>query len=388
MNLKNPTTNLQENSFILCIDKQSSSSEETFGHNVPVMFFLGTNDSIRWPLISAHAPYHAPVMEGLNYHLGLQIGRQELSHWSLVTPPNSMSIQGCQSKHISSVVEEYTVQTMQATQNNLGLIRVFKPTILFQAPPLPTLQQILRPPELKNSAAAFWNQTFSPIGFPSFTAPPPPVSFHTEARPMVSSFCQASSLNSGQSSKSLESPPLSLLLDHEDSRDKSIICLAAKTRKKKYPCPLCDIRCSNNGQLQGHLRIHTGEKPFKCSFDGCDRRFARNEELTRHKRIHTGVRPHKCEICSKAFGRKDHLSKHKKTHLQVAEKKVFTCVVLGCGQKYSRSDALTRHQWTAHSLTKASSRAVKGLPRDSSVLQAINPVPTSTSWLNSRYTNL
>lgn len=31
-----------------------------------------------------------------------------------------------------------------------------------------------------------------------------------------------------------------------------------KQRPKKYKCPHCDVAFSNNGQLKGHIRIHTG----------------------------------------------------------------------------------------------------------------------------------
>lgn len=61
----------------------------------------------------------------------------------------------------------------------------------------------------------------------------------------------------------------------------------------------------------------SGEKPYKCTWEGCTWKFARSDELTRHFRKHTGIKPFQCPDCDRSFSRSDHLALHRKRHMLV-----------------------------------------------------------------------
>jgi KRAB domain-containing zinc finger protein len=58
---------------------------------------------------------------------------------------------------------------------------------------------------------------------------------------------------------------------------------------------VCDKVFSQNQHLQYHIRIHTGDKPYKC--DICGKGFSQNSNLQMHIRTHKGDKLYKCDIC-------------------------------------------------------------------------------------------
>ena len=80
------------------------------------------------------------------------------------------------------------------------------------------------------------------------------------------------------------------------------------THDLKHTCPICSKSFSRPWLLQGHIRSHSGEKPYGCAH--CGKAFADRSNLRAHMQTHSSFKHYKCKRCDKTFALKSYLNKH------------------------------------------------------------------------------
>lgn len=104
---------------------------------------------------------------------------------------------------------------------------------------------------------------------------------------------------------------------------------------RPFKCDVCNKFYSSKSALNGHMKIHTGEK-FDC--DICGKKSTQRAAHIIHMRLHSGEKDYVCEVCGKGFIRKDMMTLHIR---RVHELYQFPCPY--CEDKFN-----TRYQLEVH----------------------------------------
>ncbi|XP_052061305.1 zinc finger protein ZFAT-like [Mytilus californianus] len=81
---------------------------------------------------------------------------------------------------------------------------------------------------------------------------------------------------------------------------------------KPYKCPLCPHSCRSKNNLQAHMLRHTDEKPYTCN--ECGKPYKSKTALRWHVRSHTDGKMFKCMKCNYEATQRSHLKRHMETH--------------------------------------------------------------------------
>ncbi|MBN3271875.1 ZN407 protein, partial [Polyodon spathula] len=108
---------------------------------------------------------------------------------------------------------------------------------------------------------------------------------------------------------------------------------------RKFECKLCDRSFSEKWALNNHMKLHIGEKPFKCAWPTCHYSFLTLSAMKDHYRTHTGEKSFLCDLCGFAGGTRHALTKHRRQH---TGEKPFKCEL--CNFASTTQSHLTRHK--------------------------------------------
>ncbi|EPY78615.1 hypothetical protein CB1_001033025 [Camelus ferus] len=117
------------------------------------------------------------------------------------------------------------------------------------------------------------------------------------------------------------------------------LLLGALDSFRKFSCHLCDRSFTEKWALNNHMKLHTGEKPFKCTWPTCHYSFLTASAMKDHYRTHTGEKSFLCDLCGFAGGTRHALTKHRRQH---TGEKPFKCDE--CNFASTTQSHLTRHK--------------------------------------------
>ncbi|KAJ0169540.1 hypothetical protein K1T71_014725 [Dendrolimus kikuchii] len=122
--------------------------------------------------------------------------------------------------------------------------------------------------------------------------------------------------------------------------------------KLKYACELCEKKFAKAKRLEEHnVAVHLNAKPIHCTTQGCTFTCSSRPVLPTHVRmVHRNARAqwnHVCHTCGKAYTTKKSLEGHMRSH---SGERPFRCAP--CASAFGYEAALYNHNKSVHLKTK------------------------------------
>ncbi|XP_065161456.1 zinc finger protein 846-like isoform X2 [Atheta coriaria] len=110
----------------------------------------------------------------------------------------------------------------------------------------------------------------------------------------------------------------------------------------RYPCEICGSVLKSKRYYRDHMSMHNKKDPRTYECDVCHKYYSTKSALNGHKRIHSGER-YICHICGKKSIQKGAHNVHMKMH---TGERSFICEL--CGKDFLRKDVLATHMRRTH----------------------------------------
>ena len=96
--------------------------------------------------------------------------------------------------------------------------------------------------------------------------------------------------------------------------------LLSHSAVKRLQCDKCEYRCNQPKVMERHMYTHSDDpmagRNYICEI--CTKAFFTKQELNQHILIHGGIKPYKCKLCNGAFsnfsGHRQHMMKTVRGH--------------------------------------------------------------------------